>query len=795
MSLAAGARLGPYQILAPLGSGGMGEVYRARDSRLDRDVAIKVLPQHLAADPEALARFEREAKAVAALSHPNILAIHDFGNENGIAYAVMELLQGESLGTRLKQGGALDWRAAVEIGVAVADGLAEAHAKGIIHRDLKPENVFLTSDGRVKILDFGLARMQAQFLGSQDRTSSNLQRGTAGTKTTPGTILGTVGYMSPEQVRGEPAQEPSDIFSLGCVLYEMLSGVKAFGQATTAEVLAAILKEDPPPLSATATAAPGELHQVVSKCLAKKPDERYRSAREVMGALRRIGSAPVVVQQSAPAVAPPRKGRAWAVAGIAAVAVLALAAASSWILGRGGGIESIAVLPFVNAGGDPGTEYLSDGITEGIINSLAQLPQLGVMSRSSVFRYKGKDVDPRQAGRELGVQAVLLGRVTRRGDGLVVSAELVDVQTNRQIWGEQYNRPMADAQNVQAEIAREISDRLKLRLSGEDKERLARRRTENSEAYQLYLQGRFQWNKRTLEGMQQSIELFQQAIAKDSRYALVHAGLADAYALLADFNVLPAREVMPRAKQAALEALKLDDSLAEAHASLGWAKLVHDWAWTDAEAELRRAVTLNPNYATGRHWYAEYFLVSGRAEQALAEARRAVELEPVSLPLNRALASALLFAGRTDAAAEQARKAIGLDTRFAPAHGVAGRAWIEKGTPAEAIAEFQKALDLSEGNSNELAALGYGYAAAGRRAEAQKVLDELHERSKQTYVQPVWLAVIYGALGDKDQAFQWLDQGYQDRSGWLAYLKVDPVFRPLQGDARFTDLTRRVGLP
>jgi tetratricopeptide (TPR) repeat protein len=354
---------------------------------------------------------------------------------------------------------------------------------------------------------------------------------------------------------------------------------------------------------------------------------------------------------------------------------------------------------------------------------------------------------------------------------------------------------MADAQNVQAEIAREISDRLKLRLSGEDKERLARRRTENSEAYQLYLQGRFQWNKRTLEGMQQSIELFQQAIAKDSRYALVHAGLADAYALLADFNVLPAREVMPRAKQAALEALKLDDSLAEAHASLGWAKLVHDWAWTDAEAELRRAVTLNPNYATGRHWYAEYFLVSGRAEQALAEARRAVELEPVSLPLNRALASALLFAGRTDAAAEQARKAIGLDTRFAPAHGVAGRAWIEKGTPAEAIAEFQKALDLSEGNSNELAALGYGYAAAGRRAEAQKVLDELHERSKQTYVQPVWLAVIYGALGDKDQAFQWLDQGYQDRSGWLAYLKVDPVFRPLQGDARFTDLTRRVGLP
>ncbi len=453
------------------------------------------------------------------------------------------------------------------------------------------------------------------------------------------------------------------------------------------------------------------------------------------------------------------------------------------------------MLPFVNAGGDPGTEYLSDGITEGIINSLAQLPKIGVMSRSSVFRYKGKDVDPKTVGRELGVQAVVVGRVARRADMLVVSAELVDAQTNRQIWGEQYNRPMTDAQGVQDEIAREISERLKLRLSGEDRQRMTRRRTENSEAYQLYLQGRFQWNKQTLEGMQASIDLFQQAIAKDGRYALAQAGLADAYAQLADYSVLPSSEVMPRAKQAALEALKLDATLAEAHASLGWAKLVHDWAWADAEAELKRAMELNPNYAPAHHWYAEYLLVAGQMEPALAAARRAVELEPVSLPFNRELARTLLFAGNADAAVEQARKTIALDQNFAGAHFALGRAYLEKGAAGEALAEFQKALDLSEGNSNELAALGYAYAVTGRRAEAQKALAELQERSAQTYVQPVLLAVIYGALGDRDRAFQWLDKGFADRSGWLVYLKADPMFRPLRGDARFAGLARRVGLP
>ena len=398
-------------------------------------------------------------------------------------------------------------------------------------------------------------------------------------------------------------------------------------------------------------------------------------------------------------------------------------------------------------------------------------------------------------GNDLGVQAIVVGRVAKRGEGLTVSAELVDTRTNRQIWGEQYNRPLADAQNVQEEIAREISERLKMRLSGEDQQRMAKRRTENSEAYQLYLQGRFQWNKRTLEGMQQSIDLFQQAIAKDGKYALAHAGLADAYTLLADYNVLPAREVMPRAKQAALEALRLDDTLGEAHASLGWTKLIHDWAWTDAEAELQRALQQNPNYATGHHWYSEYLLLTGKTDQALAAARRAVELEPVSLDLNRALATALVDAGQADAAVEQARKTLGLDPNFAAAHGALGRALLEKGSHPEALAEFQKALDLSEGNSNELAALGYAQAVTGQREPALRVLEELKQRSQQTYVQPVWLAVIYGAVGEKDQAFQWLEKGYEDRSGWLAYLKVDPMFKPLRSEPRFADLARRIGLP
>ena len=793
MPLNPGTRLGPYEIISALGAGGMGEVYRARDSRLDRDVAIKVLPENLAADPEALSRFEREAKAVAALSHPNILAIHDFGKDQGIAYAVTELLEGETLRNRLNQS-SLPWRKAVEIGVAIAEGLSAAHSKGIIHRDLKPENIFLTSDSRVKILDFGLARVAPRF-ASQDAETMALTRASKPAKTQPGTVMGTVGYMSPEQVRAEPAEAPSDIFSFGCVLYEMAAGLRAFARATAADSMVAVLKEDPPRLTEIGKQFPPDLDRVVAHCLEKKPEERFQSARDLAFALRSISSSSSnILQAPPPLVSKVRFRRALRIPA-AAAAVLLLAGLLFFFWTGRDKIDSLAVLPFANTGGDPNAEYLSDGITEGIINNLSQLPNLGVMSRSSVFRYKGKDTDPQAAGRALKVRAVLVGRVVQRGDSLSVSAELVDARSNRQIWGEQYNRKLADILKVQEEMSREISDKLRLRLTGEEKQRLARRPTENTEAYQLYLQGRYQWNKRTLEGMQQGIDFFQQAIAKDSRYALAYAGLADAYALLADYHVLPAKEVMPRAKTAAMKALEIDDSLAEAHASLAWAKLTHDWAWSDAEKEIKRSIELNPNYATAHYWYGEYLMLMGRPDDAMTEMKRALALEPASLVINRAVGSTFFYARQYDAAIEQCRKAVLMDPNFIGAHVYLGRAYEQKGAHGEALAEFQKALSLSEGNSNELAALGHAYAVSGKSGEARKILDELKERSKQTYVQPIWIAAVHTALGEKDQAFEWLQKGYEDRSGWLVYLKIDPIFDSLRSDPRFADLLRRVGLP
>ena len=519
MPLAAGTRLGPYQIVAPLGAGGMGEVYRARDSRLDRDVAVKVLPQHLANDPHALTRFEREAKAVAALSHPNILAVYDVGTDQGISFVVTELLEGETLRSRLGRA-AVGWGKAAEIGAAVADGLAAAHSKGIIHRDLKPENIFLTSDGRVKILDFGLARRRPDA-ADQDQTVD------AATATEAGTIMGTVGYMSPEQVRGEPVDAPGDLFSLGCVLYEMAAGERAFARPTAPETLAAILNADPPPLAASGKQIPPEMDRLIARCLEKNAGERQQSARDLAFALREItasGARPVAL----PALPDRRKHRAWAIGLAAAGVAIALGLAFYLLLvGHGKTIDTLAVLPFANAGNDPNTEYLSDGITDSITNNLARLPGLRVTARSMAFGYKGKPVNPQQIGRDLKVRAVLTGSVAQRGDVLIIRAELMNVADASQLWGEQYQKKLADILAIEAEISKEISQKLRLKLTGEDRSRIAKRATQNTEAYQLYLKGRYYWNKLTDEGLKKAVEHFQQAIDKDPSYARAYSGLAD----------------------------------------------------------------------------------------------------------------------------------------------------------------------------------------------------------------------------------------------------------------------------
>ncbi|MBI3666374.1 MAG: protein kinase [Acidobacteria bacterium] len=784
MPLGSGTRLGPYEILAPLGAGGMGEVYRARDPRLGREVAIKVLPEHLANNPEALARFEREARAVAALSHPNILASFDCGTDQGICYAVTELLEGETLRSRLGRA-ELTWTRAIEIGAAVADGLSVAHSKGITHRDLKPENIFLTSDGRVKILDFGLARWRPASPSSGDTATA--------TATEPGTILGTVGYMSPEQVRGVSADAPSDIFSLGCVLYEMVAGQRAFARPTAADTLAAILNNDPPPLADTGKQAPPELEGILNHCLEKNPEQRFQSARDLAFALRATGGAGLPWDRRSRLSVKP----AWKPV-LAVLALVALAAGLYLFISLRGrsarAIESLAVLPFVNTGANPDAEYLSDGITETLISNLSQLPNLRVMSRSSVFRYKGRDVDPQTAAQALKVQAIVTGRVTQRGDSLAISAELVDARDSSQIWGEQYNRKLADILAVQQEISREISDRLRLKLSGEQKKQLARRSTTNPEAYQLYLKGRYYSEKLTVEGFKRAVELLDQAIEKDPGYALAYAGLADAYVNMVDV-FLPPKEVFPKIKEAARRALELDETLAEAHATLANAKFGYDWDWPGAEREYKRAIELNPGYAKAHEWYGNNLLTSlGRFDEAVAEVKRAQELDPLSLEVQFFAGVTFYWARRYDQAMEELHRTLEMDPNMPPAHAVLGWTYEQKGDRPKAISELQKARELADLPVMQ-ASLASLYALAGRHAEARKILADLEELSKHRYVSWYDIALIRLALGEKAQALECLDKAFEQRSQWLANLKIDPRLDALRSHPKFPELVRRVGLP
>src|SRR5262245_19951526 len=633
--LSAGTQLGPYTIRSPLGAGAMGEVYRASDTRLDREVAIKVLAAQVAHDPTRLARFEREAKAVAALSHPNILAIHDYGSDHGQTFAVMELLEGETLGARISRGG-LPWRKAVEIAQAIAEGLAAAHTKGIIHRDLKPDNIFLTTDGRVKILDFGLARVEPPLSSSGDAATGTYHPA----ETNAGTILGTVGYMSPEQVRGREVDGRSDIFSLGCVLYEMTSGQRAFAGPSAMDTMTAILHDEPPELSESGKRNPLELQRVIQHCLEKDPAERFQSARDLAFALRAL------FQDSGPIQIAPAASRVLPIPWLVTFMVAAIAASLAVYLSRRPAtpvqpFEAIAVLPFVNESNDPDADHLSDGIPESIIQSLYEARGLTVRPFSSTSRYRArlKDLDLQEVAQKLNVQAVVTGKLKQRKNRLLLSAELIDARENKGLWFGSYDRQQQDIQAIQDEITQQICGKLGIRLTSEEQKRLVKHATGDSEAYQLYLKGRYHWNKRTTEALNRGIEYFRQAVEKDPAFALANVGLADCYVLLPSRD--PPRqpiEVYPLAKAHALKALDLDDSLAEAHASLGFIKHNYDWDWQGAESEYRRAIELNPNYATAEHWYALHLEGVGRLDEAVAHFRRARELDPLSLIINTAFA-------------------------------------------------------------------------------------------------------------------------------------------------------------
>ena len=762
--ISVGARLGRYEILAPLGAGGMGEVYCARDTRLDRKVAVKVLPGAFASDPLRRARFEQEARAVAALSHPNVLAIHDCGTEGGTPFAVMELLEGEDLRATLARS-PLPWPRALEVGAAVADGLAAAHARGIVHRDLKPENLFVTCDGQVKILDFGLARMEPPTVPGDD-TSPYLH-----VRTDPGTVMGTVGYMSPEQVRGQAVDARSDLFSLGCVLYEMVSGQRPFRRGSAADTTAAILREEPAALGLLGVSVPPAVEAAIRRCLAKDPAARFPSAHDLASVLRAVAGG-----TEFPPTAPPT----------AAQAPLPAAPA-------GPVLDALAVLPLVNTSADPDTEYLADGITESLITLLSRLPGLRVMARSTVFRYKGREVDVQEVGRALQVRAVLTGRLLQRGARLILKAELVNVADGALLWGERYDRQMTDLFATEEALARDIAEQLRLRLSGDNERRLARSPAADAATYQLYLKGRYHWNKRTAEGLRKSVQLFEQAIDRDPAFALAYAGLADAYTNLGGWGHLPPREAYPRAKTAASRALALDEHLAEAHASLGMVRKEYDWDWAGAERSYLRALQLNPNYAIAHQWYGEYLAARGRHDEAIAAIGRALDLDPLSLIIHATLGRhGYFFARQYDRAAEQLHRTLEMDADFWVAYHFLGAVYACLGRLDEARTAFETARRLND-NLEMIAGLGYVHGRAGRRGEALALLDELKEKAARGYVSPILSALIWTGLGDNDQAFAWLDRAVEDRTQWLSEIMVDSFFDPLRPDPRFQPLLRQVG--
>lgn len=790
-----GTRLGPYEILAPLGAGGMGEVYRAKDTRLDRIVAIKVLPEHLAKDAAALARFEREGKAVAALSHPNILAIHDVGNERGISFVVTELLEGETLRDRLNRS-AIPWRKSVEFGIAIADGLAAAHAKGIIHRDLKPENIFITTAGHVKILDFGLARIEPErpvAPGHDDETTPTLTLATR-----PGTILGTLNYMSPEQLRGQHTDARSDIFSLGCVVFEMVAGRKPFTGDTPADTMTAILKEEPAGIAAARTDIHPELEQVIARCLEKTPEQRFQSAHDLAFALRSV------LAYSSALSTKPRTPMAWPVRlAIVALAFGGLMVGAFMVRNRPrlvnrearATIKSLAVLPLENLSRDPEQEFFVDGMTEALISDLAKIGSLKVISRTSVMRYKATTKSLPEIARELNVDAVVEGSVLRVGDRVRITAQLIHASTDEHLWTESYDRDLRDILSLQSEVARTIAEQIKVTLSPQVQARLAEARPVNPDAYQAYLKGRFHWNKRTPDGLTKAVEYFEQAIQLDPAWPLGYAGLADAYALLPAYAPVRPDEAMPKAKAAAVKALQLDDSLAEAHTTLGSIAIYNDWDWTAVESEYKRAIALSPNYATAHQWYAEYLQYMGRHDPALNEMTKAHELDPLSLVIGTEVGWVHYCSGDLAEAESQYRKTLELNPDFAFAHRELAKTLLLQGRPDDALTAAREAARLAHNNPMFATVLGYVCARTGRPDEARSILDELTALSKESYVAPSHPALVHAGLDDRDRMFEWFTRACQERDVLLPLTLVDPLLAPMRTDPRFTDLLRRVGLP
>ena len=835
--LPAGTIISHYRIISGLGAGGMGEVYLAEDTRLGRRVALKLLPAQFIKDDDRLRRFEQEARASSALNHPNIITIHEVGIEDGTHFIATEFIEGETLRQRMRRA-PITLSEALDVSVQVASALAAAHQVGIVHRDIKPENIMLRPDGYVKVLDFGIVKLTEEFSQQQSVKSEAMDSAAVGlVHTEANIVMGSPSYMSPEQARGVGVDGRTDIFSLGVILYEMLAGRRPFEGPTVSDIIVAILEKQPPPVASFLPDASPRLENIVAKALAKDREARYQTITDMLGDLKRqkrrvdfeagldesvppdFHSEPTVQiasgqdsratvrefvvssgqmdtargTSSAEYIVTEIKRHKKGFLATLAIIIIIITAAI-FLLMRGGDhlpIESIAVLPFANESADPNTEYLSDGITESLINNLSQSRNLKVMSRNSVFRYKGRDVSAQAVARDLNVHGVLTGRIVQRGDNLTISLELIDGRDNTHVWGEQYSRKMSEIISMQEEIAKQISEKLQLRLSGEDEKRVSKRYTNDSDAYELYLRGRFYWNKRTEEALKKGIDYFNQAIEEDPGYALAYVGVANCYASLVELEASPPKELYPKVKAAAARAIEIDDGLAEAHTTLA-AVNEYEWNWAEAENQYRRAIELNPNYETAHHWYAAYLTSRLRPDEAIREMKLALELDPLSLIINTSMGRVLFGARQYDPAIEQLKKTLDMDANFAETHFQMGMVYEQKRMYDDAIREFQKSVELF-GDRTMMAWVARGYAVSGRRAEAERILAELIEMSKQKYVSPYPLATVYAALGDKERTFEWLEKVYQERSYYVVWLNIDPIFDSIRSDARFTDLLKRIG--
>jgi serine/threonine protein kinase/Tfp pilus assembly protein PilF len=798
-----------YRIIRKLGAGGMGEVYLALDTKLDRKVAIKVLQPDSLTEENLKKRLLKEAQAAAKLDHPNICAVYDVNEADSHTFIVMQYIEGETLGEKMLRQ-PLELSTALAIAEQAAEALAEAHTLGIVHRDLKPQNMMITPRGQLKILDFGLAKQ----IRSSD--SVDFEAPTDTLLSTPGHVVGTMPYMSPEQLQGEPLDTRSDIFSLGVTLYEMLAGKHPFQDKSDAVTLSRIMLADPIPTEQFHAHVSPELQALLNKMLSKDKAARYQNAQDLLTDLRQLPaklsaneaqadatrtkpfSAITVRESTADSILGLARRYKWAVLASGLALILLVFAISRLVSTEH--LDSLAILPFSYVSSNPqfmanpDREYLSDGLTESIINNLSQLANLKVIARSSVFRYKGKGLDAQATGRELNVRAVLVGQIKQEGDELTISVELMDVEANRSIWGYTYQRRTADIQTVQKEIARNVSEKLALKLTGADQTQLAKTYTESGEAYEAYLKGRYHWNKRTDEGFKQATNFFQEAIVKDPNYALAYTGLADCYTLRSDYGFLAPKEGYALAKGAVTLALKYDDSLAEAHTSLASIKAVTDWDWQGAENEYRRAIELNPKYATAHHWYAAQLILQGRFDEALQEIKKAQQLDPLSLGINKDFAVILLYARDYDKALEQCRKTLEIEPHFGTMFTYIAQIYELKQKYPEAIAELEKAHAAAPEDGEITYGLGQAYALMGKKDEALKISNQLNQPGKQNVYLPKEAAYLYALLGEKEQAVAILQKAGEDHYISVAELKMDPRLDELRKDPRVVELLQKIGL-